>query len=829
MMADSSPLAACGSSFRAAATAEEQRQQQQQQQPGPKRRRVRKGTQSCWGCKRRKVRCSFSDSSAEKSLDTVCDGCKKRGTACISQEFPDEPSSAPATSIPSSTGAGARELGDRLGQMEVLIDKLVRKMDSHHQSGGGSDEGPTAHSGISSRERMNLVSFVTGVPTPAGSEGLENDATSPQPNCAASEAPGPQPSEALPAIFDRDSTSNLSTGRYNDLYSALSKVWPTRADLETILAVPVATWGLFHGTIQICTPYETALSQEMPPPRDMLKLPPPGVHPVAVARKLLTLATYLQNMPQPLHHGAQEERQHDILFRKIMAQAVDAATSLVTSNDQLVNSIEGVECVMIECMYYNNAGSLRRAWLAIRRAMLLAQALGLHRRRPGGFGLRAPVRTVEPESPSRLDPEYMWFRILNSDHYLSSMLGLPLGSTDQSFADPKVLERHPPIERLERISSLAGSKIIQRNEAKASAARKLEQTLEIDKLLRQGATNMPPQWWLPPSYDRSPQTPPRDGEVLGEKIRLMNQFAYFNLLVQLHLPYILRSSPSPTSSEEAPRLDYSRTTAVNAAREVLSRFVAFRHGDGGAPYCRGIDFVAFTASAALCLVHVDAGTQPALNLLAHQRLSDRGVLERTLAIMQEVGRGGSDPIATCICGILRPLLVIEANVHNGAAAYSTMSICASPEGEGEGEADLPTTDDTNGNDRVLRIPIAHFGIIKIEHGGVSKESFGVPGHLPDCRHPLSSTNPGQRVDSSVFLGVPGGDSNAPGGQSRSFQEGNSISGVELSSNGGEQDLHVFDEGMMLNDEDWGLQGVDMAFFESLMRGSMEPEGGSFDV
>lgn len=53
--------------------------------PSPKRRKVRKGTLSCWECKRRKTRCSLATSSAD-----ICDGCRSRGIKCISQGLPDE-------------------------------------------------------------------------------------------------------------------------------------------------------------------------------------------------------------------------------------------------------------------------------------------------------------------------------------------------------------------------------------------------------------------------------------------------------------------------------------------------------------------------------------------------------------------------------------------------------------------------------------------------------------------------------------------------------------------------------------------------------------------
>lgn len=77
-----------------------------------KRRKVRKGTQSCWECKRRKVRCIFASDA-----NTICDNCKRRGTACISQELPYQPA-ALANSNPQIIEA-------RLGRVEELVEQLV--------------------------------------------------------------------------------------------------------------------------------------------------------------------------------------------------------------------------------------------------------------------------------------------------------------------------------------------------------------------------------------------------------------------------------------------------------------------------------------------------------------------------------------------------------------------------------------------------------------------------------------------------------------------------------------------------------------------------------
>lgn len=54
------------------------------EEPAAKRRKVRKvrkGTHSCWECRRRKVKCIFASSEA-----AACITCDRRGTECVSQE-----------------------------------------------------------------------------------------------------------------------------------------------------------------------------------------------------------------------------------------------------------------------------------------------------------------------------------------------------------------------------------------------------------------------------------------------------------------------------------------------------------------------------------------------------------------------------------------------------------------------------------------------------------------------------------------------------------------------------------------------------------------------
>jgi hypothetical protein len=86
------------------------------------RRKVRKGTSSCWECKRRKIKCTFA-----APRDVTCDGCRRRGIMCTSQEFP-------RVVIPTPT-SGTRQVGDRLGRVEALVEQLVRIYHLHRGEG----------------------------------------------------------------------------------------------------------------------------------------------------------------------------------------------------------------------------------------------------------------------------------------------------------------------------------------------------------------------------------------------------------------------------------------------------------------------------------------------------------------------------------------------------------------------------------------------------------------------------------------------------------------------------------------------------------------------
>lgn len=610
----------------------------------PKRRKVRKGTQSCWECKRRKTRCSFATPT-----EAICDGCRSRRTKCISQEFCDD--------VVEITSKKVSRLDQAETSSEQLNERTIHgKNDTHNSAGLPRQEQP---------------------PSPGSGNGM------------GAELPSSRP----PIDINLESHVN---GRLDKVSAALTALWPSQDDLDIILSVPLGVSVLYHGAV--CVPYSSFFAKQIPSPHSELQLPPRGSHPVIIARRLLMLSTFLQGIPPT---SAEKLLKMTCNYRTLMSRIIDTVGRLVTTNDELVNSLEGIECIMLESMYRNNAGNLRRAWLTNRRAMNVSQLMGLD---AGNLSI-LPTMILDEDTRSRIDPNHMWFRLVCSDRYLSLVLGLPQCSVENVFASAKALEGCTPLERLERLESVAGGLILQRN---SSERPDLAATRRIDELLQEAGALMSPQWWM--------MTPDlavlasNDVKAFEETIRLTYQFTHHHLLLQLHLPYMLQ----PPSTN--PNYEYNKLIAANASRTILTQFLYFRGSTSFVSYCRGIDFIVFVAGTTLCLAHIEARRQNKLvtgdgltpfQTLQHQRQSDRGLLERILEILNTMTQSNKDPVASEVTRILQPLLDIESDSAKGQTFETSASLGI---GKHESQGDIYIDKVHN----LLRIHIPHFGTIKIE-------------------------------------------------------------------------------------------------------------------
>jgi len=182
-------------------------------------------------------------------------------------------------------------------------------------------------------------------------------------------------------------------------------------------------------------------------------LPSRTADPILQARKLMQLAICLQQLD---HTSDTSDLCLSNSTREAARRYFDAASRHVTSQDLLLESPEGLETLMLQGLYLVNMGHLRLGWLVFRRALGVAQLMGLPQR---------PLRQTETAAnPAREAAEFLWFRLVYSDSFLSLMLGLPFAVVDNSFASEHLLAAEEPLGRLERIHAVVMGRIIARNE-----------------------------------------------------------------------------------------------------------------------------------------------------------------------------------------------------------------------------------------------------------------------------------------------------------------------------------------------------------------------------
>ncbi|CAG9984004.1 unnamed protein product [Clonostachys byssicola] len=628
-------------------------------EPPLKRRKIRKGTTSCWECKKRKVRCHFISPTSK-----VCVGCSRRFTPCLSQEYD--------VVGGDFNGQDGNELGQEAGASMTQSQRLGQK-------------GPAS----SPKPRRDLLEDVLTL---------------------------------SPTIIPRNaSETNIQlldcavSRRYRRISRDLHAVLPSQRDADLIIAA-----GNTPCFLQFFTrPYKDLFRGNMRPPSSLSALPSPCSHPVLLARTLLYLAHGIQN----LHPSTFNAEQLSLASHsKAMRGYLHIASTLVIGDVEMLSSLEGLECLILEGVYYINAGDLRRAWSVFRRAIALAQLLGLPKR-------HTSLVVLDPQSMA--SPSFMWYRIVHQDRYLSLMLSLPPGVDEATIAVPDRLELVDcPSEYLERIHCvLTGRMAARNNSINEEDLAEYSTTSTIDKELQKAAEHMAPEWWLLPTTKRQANGAVTGNDKLEDVLRILVHITHFQLLILLHLPYMLLSSP------ERP-YNYSEAACVNASRECLNRYIRFRCMDKVPFCCRAIDFAAFIACLALLLAHLDESCRSPKTacVLAHHRLSDRAMVEEVLELMKGLDQESNDEDDV----LLRQTASILAHLSSITADAASRT--------NDNLINVPTSTDADISSHCLRLAIPCFGRASITRNGIHKEK-----RSDESYHGVHEASPS--LSSSTRLGV----------------------------------------------------------------------------
>lgn len=310
-----------------------------------------------------------------------------------------------------------------------------------------------------------------------------------------------------------------------------------------------------------------------------------------IARLLLCIAICIQQL-------SPTTESHEIGIkspRVLMNNIIEFINRNVTSDDEVTGSIEGVECLALQGIYEVNAGNLRKSWLSFRKAITVAQLLGLHRVTVGGSqGQRDSTDTKHQlwyqvsRGVSYLSKFTQNYAQLFQERYLSTLLGIPsgTGSSALPFDDnASWLSREELYHKhLYEISGL----ILSRNQE--NSRQSFCSTQKIAENLESLAGQMPSTWWEIPTKILNTRTK----EASTQFERVMCQIWHFELEILLHLPLMLRAATDR-------RHEYSRISCLDACRNLIKRWISIRENNDTFYFSDLLDFEAFTAATTLLL------------------------------------------------------------------------------------------------------------------------------------------------------------------------------------------------------------------------------------
>ncbi|KAF2103445.1 hypothetical protein NA57DRAFT_32325 [Rhizodiscina lignyota] len=562
---------------------------------------------------------------------------------------------------------------------------------------------------------------------------------------------------------------------HSEVSRALIDSLPAKADLDILLG-KVSKVSLFCYQSN----YKSRIATGGELPREAISISSltyPESHPVLLARQMLLFAAALQYLsPNEVIPGVSKHH------HTIMEELAESAIKLVTTNHLLLGTLESLENIILEAFYHIDSGNIRRAWMTLRHGVMVAQLLGLHR--PGHYRFKII------NDQNNLDPQVMWACVVSMERFLSLLLDLPTSTSGISFVTPEATSASVQDNSLPALTMDVTAKILERNQLQ-DPHQALDMTREIDRELVKLTDRMPSTFWRPPTFAGMQAD---SVDAFWELRRTWDQMCYYTLVNQLHLPFML-------STGHGQQLVVSRMACVNASRQVLTRMVIIRTFNPITACCRKGDFMALIAGMTLMLAYIISRCNPEMNnLLIHQRLGDRAIVEQALECMKAMSELRKDVLAAKCAAMLKDLLAIEAAIARGEDVYA------------RGVQILESGLEMDHNVLIVKVP--YIGAVRVARDGISTITLAELQQNRDMYEgadvggigsiQVNNSKPPNNYDSTAIsnaVSTHGIDGFQPMPRDVAVQHADMYPDIAA-------DL-----------DDWVFQGFDTAFFETLIRGS----------
>lgn len=281
----------------------------------------------------------------------MCSSCLERNTSCLTQDYEED-------SAPSATGDPA--LISRLDKVETLLQSLVERIaqaPEGERQPTASQSGPTPESITATETPPIFASAIERI------SGQVRDLLPPR--------TGGQNMSNKHPMQSRTAADNSSSTKFATIKQTLVSMLPCQEDVDYMFGISFG-WFLIKHHMLVFLPDGTENG-----PGSLFDIASTSEgHPMIIAKLLMCIALCIQQLPPDVD---MKRLRLEAPLNDTMKNIAEYISSTITSDESLIFTMEGIECLALQAIYQTNAGNLQRAWLTFRKAIDIAQLIGLHR------------------------------------------------------------------------------------------------------------------------------------------------------------------------------------------------------------------------------------------------------------------------------------------------------------------------------------------------------------------------------------------------------------------------------------------------------------------
>ncbi|KAH8812288.1 hypothetical protein F5884DRAFT_855590 [Xylogone sp. PMI_703] len=590
---------------------------------------MRLGTRSCTECRRRKVRCIFNPG------DKTCKECILHAARCIPQQH------SQSKKHPEKTV----NVKQRLDDLEGMVLRLCEAVESNPSS-----DLSRVKSSVEDIFRRFHSQSTSPQDTISTSDTSKHDCSPADVDVCDTPYCSDDGLDDIPllglfreAMYIQKSDGQVhgnhldtsSERRMNYIIKVMKNSLPAVDDLWSILRVTQRYWPCWHDSYNDLFPQSISNDKVSAAGQYILDSLQSSI-PVNAAKALLFLGLCVQQLP--LEHRQLYLRNLPGSANDLIDRYYDSAEALLSLDERIKGSIEGLEAIELQMRITMNMGKPRKAMFRARSALNFAIFQGLHR----------------PQNYTDTRKRKMWAHIWQAERFVSMTLGIPSSTSDSYPGLSKRYVLNSVAAKFTHDIAVMAGHVNERNLNHDSVESFHSATLRIDQEIQASLAD------LPPGFLDSQPTPDMPLEEIYSFQSL--KLYYWNLVKSVHYPYIFK----PVLDQVC---EYNRQTGLDACRKLIEVYRTLRIVSGKEIIvCDLMDYEAFSA-ALVIVIHLFSQRYTLDPQLAAQ---DWALVHDMIATERRVTSVMECKVATQAIRVLEYLSAVYHGTYTGPETFETM-------------------------------------------------------------------------------------------------------------------------------------------------------------